>query len=53
MALNINEILASVQEVSRSEHDVHRINSIEVIYKGERQKSKAPTFALTRWSPTA
>ena len=51
--LTINNTLASVQEVSRSEHDVHRINSIEVIYKGERQKSKAPTFALTRWSPTA
>lgn len=48
MALNINEPLAAVQEVSRSEHDVHRINSVEVIYKGERQKSKAPTFALTR-----
>ncbi len=51
--LTINNTLASVQEVSRSEHDVHRINSIEVIYKGERQKSKAPTFALTRRSPTA
>jgi hypothetical protein len=51
--LTVDNTLASVQEVSRSEHDVHRINSIEVIYKGERQKSKAPTFALTRWSPTA
>ena len=33
--------------VSNREHDVSRINSIEVLYKPERQESKAPTFALT------
>lgn len=51
--LNIDQPLTAISEVSRSEHDVHRINSIAERYKGERQKSKSPTFALTRRSPTA
>ena len=28
-------------------NDVESINSIDLKYKGERQESKAPTFALT------
>lgn len=45
--LTIDQPLTNISEVSRSEHDVHRINSIESLYKSFRQKSKAPTFALT------
>jgi hypothetical protein len=51
--LTINSPITSIQEVTISEHDVARINSIETLYKGERQKSKSPTFALTRRSLTA
>ena len=38
---------AAVTEVPLMEHDVARINSIDGLYKNERQLSKAPTFALT------
>lgn len=44
----ITNPVTSIQEVTRSEHDVARINSISSKYKGARQESKAPTFALTR-----
>ena len=45
--LIIDQPLAAVTEVTTSQHDVARINSIEVLYKPYRQLSKAPTFALT------
>lgn len=44
----INSPVLSIQEVTCKEHDVTRINSISSKYKGVRQESKAPTFALTR-----
>ena len=44
----ITNPVTSIQEVTHSEHDVARINSISTKYKGARQESKAPTFALTR-----
>ena len=47
MVLKINSTISAISCVSSSEHDVNRINSIEVRYKGERGESKAPTFALT------
>lgn len=47
MALKISGPIASVEPVGVSEHDAARINSIDLKYKGERQESKAPTFALT------
>ncbi len=51
MALKISEPISSIEVVSHSEHNVTRINSIDRFYKGDRQLSKAPTFALTRPSP--
>lgn len=45
--LTITDMIDSVREVSAAEHDVARINSIQVLYPTERQDSKAPTFALT------
>ncbi len=47
MALKITNLIDGIQIVSQSEHDVARINSIAVTHTGERQESKAPTFALT------
>ena len=44
MVLKINNTISAISCVSSSEHDVNRINSIEVRYKGERGESKAPTF---------
>ena len=51
MAIRITEPIETISIVSSSEHDVARINSLATKYKKERQESKAPTFALTRWSP--
>lgn len=45
--LTITTPIAAVTEVPLMEHDVARINSIDGLYKNERQLSKAPTFALT------
>lgn len=45
--LIVDQPIAAITEVTTSEHDVARINSIEVLYKPQRQNSKAPTFALT------
>ena len=44
MVLKINSTISAISCVSSLEHDVNRINSIEVRYKGERGESKAPTF---------
>lgn len=51
MALKIDKQIDSIQIVSNGEHDVARVNSIQDLYKGARQESKAPTFALTRMLP--
>lgn len=48
MALKITEAITEICVVSKSEHDVKRINSIKKTNEEERQESKAPTFALTR-----
>lgn len=45
--LKITQPLTNLHEVSRSEHDVKRINSIKKLYPVFRQDSKPPTFALT------
>lgn len=45
--LTIDELIDGVSEVTTSEHDVNRINSIQKLYKPERQDSKTPTFLLT------
>lgn len=45
--LTITTPVVAVTEVPLMEHDVARINSIDGLYKNERQLSKAPTFALT------
>jgi hypothetical protein len=47
MVLRITEPIESVSEVSVSEHNVARINSVQFLYAKDRQESKAPTFALT------
>lgn len=44
----ITSPVTSIQIVTHSEHNVARINSISIKYKGARQESKAPTFALTQ-----
>ena len=47
--LKINNQIESIEQVSVNTHNVSRINSIEVRYKGERQESKAPTFRSYLW----
>jgi len=45
--LKIDTPIARVSIVVNSVHNVSRVNSISMKYKPLRQKSKAPTFALT------
>lgn len=45
--LTLNKPIQQLITVPTMEHDVKRINSIDGLYKTERQESKAPTFALT------
>lgn len=45
--LKITSPVANLREVSQSEHNVARVNSIAKKYKQQRQDSKPPTFALT------
>lgn len=45
--LTIPDMIDSISEVSASEHDVSRVNSIQTLYKDQRQDSKTPTFLLT------
>ena len=45
--LVINDLIDQVSEITQAVHDVSRINSIQKLYKPERQDSKTPTFALT------
>jgi len=45
--LIIDQPLTQPEQITVSQHDVSRINSVAVLYKKQRQNSKAPTFALT------
>ena len=45
--LTIKQPLTQLEEITVSQHDVARINSVAVLYKNYRQDSKSPTFALT------
>ena len=45
--LEISQPLDDLREIDAKTHDVSRINSIETLYKSQRQTSKTPTFALT------
>lgn len=45
--LTTTDMIDAVREITSSEHDVQRINSIADLYPDERQDSKVPTFALT------
>ena len=47
MTLTITDMIDSVEEISVQAHDVERINSIQGLYKPQRQESKTPTFLLT------
>ena len=47
MVLKIPGKIETIKIVSNTIHNVTRINSIQYFYKGDRQESKAPTFALT------
>lgn len=45
--LKIDSVPCNVREVSPSEHNVQRVNSIKKLHSHWRQESKVPTFALT------
>lgn len=47
MEIKINHAPDSIHEITSCEFNARSINTITVKYKEERQKSKAPTFALT------
>lgn len=47
MAIQINSLPSSIEEIPLEEYNPLVINSIASRYAKERQKSKAPTFALT------
>lgn len=47
MEIQINDPIESIDEISVSTFNVQAINSIADLYEPIRQKSKAPTFALT------
>ena len=47
MPIEINNPVKTVQQITSAEYNVAQINSIAVKHKELRNKSKAPTFALT------
>lgn len=47
MEIIIKDAPTSIKEITVQEYNVHQINSISKKYSKFRQKSKAPTFALT------
>ena len=47
MHIEINNPVKSVQQITSVEYNVAQINSIAIKHKELRNKSKAPTFALT------
>ena len=44
MVLKISKVIDSIKKITKSKHDVERINSVERRYKTLRQESKGPTF---------
>ena len=47
MEIHISEMPTNATEISKQDFDVATINSIAIKHKELRNKSKAPTFALT------
>lgn len=47
MEISIKEEIKELKEITPQEYNVHQINSISKKYSKFRQRSKAPTFALT------
>jgi DNA polymerase-1 len=47
MALTLSSPLSNIECITKSEHDVARINSVADAHQPLRQDSKTPTFALT------
>lgn len=47
MEIVINEPVIEAKEIPVSEFNVKMINSIQTLYKKERQESKPASFALT------
>lgn len=47
MEIHISDNLSDVKEIGATEFNVAVINSISIKHKELRNKSKAPTFALT------
>ena len=47
MEISITDTVQSVNQITQQQFNVAQINSISVKYKELRNKSKAPTFALT------
>ncbi len=47
MEIHISDTVSEANEISYREFNVAMINSIAAKHKELRQKSKAPTFALT------
>lgn len=47
MEIVINEPVTEAKEIPFSEFNVKMINSIQTLYKKERQESKPASFALT------
>lgn len=47
MEKRIDELPEDIHEISSNEFNVLETNSIEWRYAEQRQRSKAPTFALT------
>ena len=47
MHVEISNPIKTVQQITSAEYNVAQINSIAINHKELRNKSKAPTFALT------
>lgn len=47
MEISINDEVSAVNKVTTQQYNVAQINSISAKHKELRNKSKAPTFALT------
>lgn len=47
MEITVKDVPTSIREITVQEYNVHQINSISKKYPKFRQRSKAPTFALT------
>lgn len=47
MEIKVDDEIISINKITQQQYNVAQINSISVKYKELRNKSKAPTFALT------